>query len=617
MRTRIFALALLPGVWFSGESLWGQLIPNGSPIPHTGKPPVVFLNGYQQDCSSSTFASTFGIADQVLQSNGEASVFFDNCSVAGHPPIEDEATAFATFLAGLRYDDGQPVTTVDTVVHSMGGLIVRSYLSGKQKNAATFQPPAATMIRKIVFLSTPHFGTDLGASSLAGLLLGSDDQVTELASGSQFVFDLGTWNQGTDDLRGSDALALIGNGGTGDSFLIPIFETPGFDDGVVALSSASIGFVYPGRTRVLPFCHIPGGGVITLAGLCSADAKGMANIQSATDPQAVAIVSFLNGATDWMSIGTAAENDPFLSKNGGLDVETRSSGDLVLPMDSATATPASGSPVNLSLTIKNAGYANLVPAGPVALKTVSGSVTTAGNLTLAAGAYTPVVLKTGPIIGRVYPAASVVFPLSVAPGQFVAIYGSALAGSTATAQSANYPTQLAGVQAMVNGSPIQLYFVSSAQIDAIIPDNATGLVKLTVQNSSGSNSVNVLVEAAVPAIFTQNGSGSGPASALNASNASSLVTASNPLRAGDYVSLFLTGLGATTNRDGLDWANQQPTVTIAGRPCAVSYAGRAPGFQGLDQINCQVPTGLTADPAAQIIVYSGSRGSNVATVAVQ
>src|ERR1019366_375662 len=106
------------------------------------------------------------------------------------------------------------------------------------------------------------------------------------------------------------------------------------------------------------------------------------------------------GTSDWQSIGTAAENDPFLSQNGGLDVGTRSSDDAVLPMDSATATPGSSSPIDLALPSKNVAYANLVLAGPVALKTVSGTIATAGNMTLAAGAYTAVVLKTGPIVGR-------------------------------------------------------------------------------------------------------------------------------------------------------------------------------------------------------------------------
>ncbi len=136
-------------------------------IPHKDKPPVVFLNGYQNDCSGSSFASTFGVADQLLSGNGQVTVFFDNCTVAGKPSIEELGTAFGRFLAGLKYDDGQPVTTVDAVTHSMGGLILRSYLSGKQSGSATFQPPAATGIRRAVFLATPHFGTPV-ASSLGG-----------------------------------------------------------------------------------------------------------------------------------------------------------------------------------------------------------------------------------------------------------------------------------------------------------------------------------------------------------------------------------------------------------------------------------------------------------------
>src|SRR5271157_3627124 len=84
-------------------------------------PPVVFLNGYQESCSGSTFAGTFGIADQVLAASGISSTFFDNCSVAGKPPIEDLAAAFGTFVAGLKYTDGTSVPVVDVVGHSMGG----------------------------------------------------------------------------------------------------------------------------------------------------------------------------------------------------------------------------------------------------------------------------------------------------------------------------------------------------------------------------------------------------------------------------------------------------------------------------------------------------------------
>jgi uncharacterized protein (TIGR03437 family) len=162
---------------------------------------------------------------------------------------------------------------------------------------------------------------------------------------------------------------------------------------------------------------------------------------------------------------------------------------------------------------------------------------------------------------------------------------------------------------MVNGSALGLLYVSAKQINAVLPDSGTGLVKLTVRNSSSSSTVNVFVEAAHPAIFTENNAGMGPAAAINARN-DLPVSSGNPLRAGDYMELFLTGLGATP-------ASENTLVTIGGLNCPVSYAGPAPGFVGLDQINCPVPAGLTANPGAALTVTAGGRTSNATAVAVE
>ena len=128
--------------------------------------------------------------------------------------------------------------------------------------------------------------------------------------------------------------------------------------------------------------------------------------------------------------------------------------------------------------------------------------------------------------------------------------------------------------------------------------------------------MNLMLEAAHPATFTLDQTGTGAAAAINARNGLP-VTRDNPLRANDYMELFLTGLGDTTHRQGLDFANQIPTVTIGGANCPVTYAGRAPGFVGLDQINCRVPAGLTANASAPVVVRSGERTSNATTVAVE
>jgi uncharacterized protein (TIGR03437 family) len=96
-----------------------------------------------------------------------------------------------------------------------------------------------------------------------------------------------------------------------------------------------------------------------------------------------------------------------------------------------------------------------------------------------------------------------------------------------------------------------------------------------------------------------------------------LVTPSTPLRRGDYVALFLTGLGRTEARDGLQWAAATPQVFLGGQPCTVTYAGRAPGFAGLDQINCQIAADAQLSDTAAVFVQSGGRTSNVTTLALR
>jgi uncharacterized protein (TIGR03437 family) len=367
-------------------------------------------------------------------------------------------------------------------------------------------------------------------------------------------------------------------------------------------------FVRPGRTRVIPFCHTPGGGLISLFGLCAFDARSVAAVRSATEPQARILLSFLNGTDEWMTVGTGASADRFLSANGGVYAAARGADDSAASISSATAASA-------ALRVENRGiaYADRLTAGTAAL-TVNGTVNQSRTVTIRLGVYEAMVVKPGPRIGRVYPSPAAVFPLAVAPGMLVSIYGEALAAAEAV--SLEFPLQLSDAQVLINSAAVPLHYAGPTQINAVIPDNASGLVVLTVRNGSGSHSVNVRVEPAVPAVFTQDSSGGGPASALSATN-NLLVTETNPLRAGDYVQLYLTGLGATTNRDGLAWANSQPLVTIAGQPCTVSYAGRAPGYRGLDQINCQVPAGLGRNPSAPVVVTSGSKRSNTATLAVE
>jgi uncharacterized protein (TIGR03437 family) len=595
--------------------LSAQLIPVGQPVPKTANPPVVFLDGYQSGCGGSDFASNFGAADKLMQANSIVTLYFDNCTVSGpsgftKPDIESVAVAFGKFLGGLKYTDGSSVPQVDVVAHSMGGLIVRSYLAGKQPGSpAVFTPPANPGIRRIIFLATPHFGTTL-ATLLAGG--GADSQTTEMSPASSFLLALNSWNQGTDDLRGIPAISIAGNGGSG-------FESmTGFDDGVVTLSSSSLGFYRPGVTRIVPDCHTLNS-LLVLVGFCSSSAPALNMITNDTsNPVSQIIVSYLTGTTAWQSIGQAAEANSILSMTGGLNVQVRDQGDNPLQIGGTNLATVSTSarPVPLTLNGNSSAYLEALPAATsisLLLSPVGGSQQMA-QVTLPATTVLTAIVKPGPIIsprGVICAAGPAPFPYDVAAGAFVSIYGSNLASSS-TSATQPYPTQIGDLQVLVNGVAQPLVYASPGQINFVYANSSVGLTQVTVKNAAGQNTVNVRVAPAVPSIFLLDSVST--AAAVDVTTAT-VVSASAPFHAADVMSLYATGLGATTRTNGLDYAQIVPTVSVGGQNCPVSYAGRAPSFAGLDQINCAIPSGVTG-ATVPVTITSNGRISNTAFIPI-
>lgn len=470
------------------------------------------------------------------------------------------------------------VPQVDIVAHSMGGLIVRSYLSGKRVDDGVFLPPVDTKIRKALFIGTPHFGT--GVTLLLGA--GADRQITALQLGSAFVFDLATWNQGIDDLRGVDAIAVLGDAGNG------LVGRSGFDDAVTSLTSGSLEFVSSGRTRILPYCHTDG---LALLG-CRSGARPIAQMDSTDHLTAQIMLSFLGDTDTWRSIGQSPQQHSQLSNHAGLLFRGKDAMDRTLTPVSATVTGVGSLEIRSSSQL---AYSEYLPA-PDPLQLHVELPGTAGSLvvSLPPGATSSITYKSGPSIAGVFPSAAAIFPRIVAPGSLVSIYGSQLSAGSASPE------------VTIASQRTPLSFSSDTQINTLVPEDANGVLKLRVANTAGEHTVNILVEPAAPAIF---------APALNALTGT-LVTLETPLRRGDYVSLYLTGLGRTTMRDGLAWANIVPEVTVGGQPCPVTYAGRAPGYLGLDQINCHLSELVAPSIAAEVVVRSGARASNITTLPV-
>jgi trimeric autotransporter adhesin len=171
-------------------------------------------------------------------------------------------------------------------------------------------------------------------------------------------------------------------------------------------------------------------------------------------------------------------------------------------------------------------------------------------------------------------------PGSIAPGEIITVFG---VGFDAT------DTQL-----LFDGKPATVFYTSATQINALAPvslaTDSTVTISIVVDSAAIAGSAVPVVPAA-PGIFTSSGA-IGQAAATNQDG--SLNSASNPAARGSVVSLYATGQGSSQN---------VVTLTIAGYNAPLLYAGPAPGFPGLMQINAQIPCGFLP-PGIQPVVLS-------------
>ena len=219
---------------------------------------------------------------------------------------------------------------------------------------------------------------------------------------------------------------------------------------------------------------------------------------------------------------------------------------------------------------------------------------------------------------------------TIAPGGIVALFGADLTDGTAAAAVQPLPTTLAGVQVRVNGVAAPLFYASPSQINFQIPRTAPATTnnQFTQFIPSGAITVEVVrngqltragvfqIAPSVPALFTFDQSGTGPAAAVDAFNFNGppyAATRSNGEP--NILAFFASGVGAdATDVEGNVAADVR--VTIDGNLTAVSYAGRAPGLTGLNQLNVALPAGITSGIHTVVVARNGVP-SNAATIAIR
>lgn len=217
------------------------------------------------------------------------------------------------------------------------------------------------------------------------------------------------------------------------------------------------------------------------------------------------------------------------------------------------------------------------------------------------------VASAQPTISAVLNGAS--YTAVVAPGCWVAVFGTHLATADVSAQTVPLPLTLGGVSVTVAGRPAPMLYVSAGQINVLIPFEveipANTVVPLVVTLPTGSSSYNVRLTRNAPGIFTRNGAGTGRALVFD-SNFQPV----NAIAAQDNVIFYATGLGPT---DASGRVIDNVEVYIGERKAQVSFAGLAPGFPGIYQLNVSAPVPATD----RFYLRAGDWQSNITEVGIQ
>jgi uncharacterized protein (TIGR03437 family) len=198
----------------------------------------------------------------------------------------------------------------------------------------------------------------------------------------------------------------------------------------------------------------------------------------------------------------------------------------------------------------------------------------------------------------------------VAPGEIIVIFGAGLGPESGVAGALDSSGMLAnlvsGAEVRFDGVPAPMFYAQFGQLNVQVPYTVAGNAVTHVQTlyqGSPSGSLDLAVVDAAPAVF--------PA-VVNPDD--SLNSAIAPTALGSILTFYATGEGLTNgpNVSGQAAAVPYPspllpvTLTVAGFPAQILYAGSAPGAVGLLQVNARVPAGFipTGPVVAELAVGS-------------
>jgi uncharacterized protein (TIGR03437 family) len=198
------------------------------------------------------------------------------------------------------------------------------------------------------------------------------------------------------------------------------------------------------------------------------------------------------------------------------------------------------------------------------------------------------------------------FTSGIAPGGIMAIFGTGLSG---------VPFGPGGATSVdLDGTIATVLWASPFQINAQVPPGiAPGVHTLRVRSVYGVAQQPVSVSAVAPAIFLMADSGMG--AVLNQDF--SMNGPANPLPRGQVLVVYATGLGAVTKQGQLSVTATPVTALVNGQELPVEFAGLAPGYVGLYQVNVPIPAATPPGLGISLTLKEGGQLSNTVAVALQ
>jgi uncharacterized protein (TIGR03437 family) len=205
------------------------------------------------------------------------------------------------------------------------------------------------------------------------------------------------------------------------------------------------------------------------------------------------------------------------------------------------------------------------------------------------------------------------------PGSLATVFAAGVLDDSAVvgADRIPLPMSLRDVSITVDGIPAPILTVANSngqeQVNFQAPFEIAGRSNVSVvmtRAGESSAAVEVPVLDLQPAVYT----GDGSRAVVVHNTDYTLVTAARPLERREFAFVYVSGLGRVINQP--DTGSAAPVhplasaladvrVTLAGITCEVQYAGLAPGFAGVYQLNFKVPANAPSG-SEELVVTAGS-----------